>query len=142
MNRDLINARIREANDAIKVLRELVAKDFGALTDPEKFSIRYLLIQLVEATASICLHILSRIHGEEVEGYPDSFLRLGAKRIIPKDLATKLASAARLRNLLVHRYWEIIDEKVYASVKQGLKDFEEFIDRINTFCKGEERWTR
>jgi uncharacterized protein YutE (UPF0331/DUF86 family) len=40
----------------------------------------------------------------------------------------------------VHRYWEIMDEKVYASVKRGLKDFEEFIDHINNFCRGEGRW--
>ncbi|MCD6248374.1 MAG: DUF86 domain-containing protein [Hadesarchaea archaeon] len=95
----------------------------------------------MEATAGICLHILLRVHGEEAEGYPDSFLRLGAKHVIPQELATKLASAARLRNLLVHRYWEIEDEKVYASVERGLKDFEDFINRINNFCRGGGRWT-
>jgi len=135
VDRDLINARIREANDALQLLREITMRDFVASGVHEKLSVRYLLIQLVEATASVCVHILSRVYGEEVEGYPDSFLRLGAKHIIPGDLATKLASAARLRNLLVHRYWEIIDEKVYVSVKQGLKDFVDFIDCIGNFLK-------
>jgi len=135
VDRDLLNARVREANDALQLLREITAKDFESFTVHEELSIRYLLIQLVEATASICIHILSRVYGEEVEGYPDSFLRLETKRIIPKDLATKLASAARLRNLLVHRYWEIMDEKVYLSVKQGLNDFVDFIHHIENFLR-------
>jgi uncharacterized protein YutE (UPF0331/DUF86 family) len=46
-----------------------------------------------------------------------------------------LASAARLRNLLVHRYWVISDERVYESVKSGLKGFEEFITCVRVFLK-------
>ncbi len=36
----------------------------------------------------------------------------------------------RLRNLLIHRYWEIDDERVYMSVKLGLRDSEEFMRRM------------
>jgi uncharacterized protein YutE (UPF0331/DUF86 family) len=46
--------------------------------------------------------------------------------LISEDLAAKLSSAARLRNLIVHRYWIIKDEIVYESVRGGLKDFEDF----------------
>jgi len=45
------------------------------------------------------------------------FSRLGTEGAIPKELAFKLSATARLRNLLVHRYWTISDEKVYESVK-------------------------
>ena len=133
LNRDLINTRIREANDTLQLLRSIANKDFKSLTDHEKLSLRYLLIQLVEATAGICTHVLLKAYGEESEGYPDSFLRLGKRGVIPEDLAEKLASAARLRNLLVHRYWEIVDEKVHASIREGLGDFVEFINRIRGF---------
>ncbi|MEM2127271.1 MAG: HepT-like ribonuclease domain-containing protein [Candidatus Bathyarchaeia archaeon] len=51
-------------------------------------------------------------------------------------MTSRLASAARLRNLLVHRYWTIMDERVYESVKKGLKDFEEFISQIRRFQGG------
>lgn len=47
-----------------------------------------------------------------------------------------MASAARLRNLLVHRYWVISDEKVYESVKEGLKDFGVFISYVIKFLAG------
>jgi uncharacterized protein YutE (UPF0331/DUF86 family) len=136
VNEEQIEARIREINDAIEMLRDLVAKDFEELIVYEKLSMRYLLIQSVEAASSICMHILLGVFNERVEGFPECFTRLGAKGIIPSDLASGLSSAARLRNLLVHRYWVIIDERVYESAKDGLKDFEDFTTHIRKFLAG------
>jgi len=68
-------------------------------------------------------------------GFPECFGRLGGKGVIPGDLASKLSSAARLRNLLVHRYWVINDEKVYESVKKGVKDFEVFVVHVRGFLR-------
>ena len=127
INDEYVEARIREINDAIQMLKQLTTKDFGELTVYEKFSMRYLIIQLVEAASSICVHILLGVYKEKVEGFPECFIRLGTKGIISENLAEKLSSVARLRNLLVHRYWIIEDKKVYESVKSGLKDFEHFI---------------
>jgi uncharacterized protein YutE (UPF0331/DUF86 family) len=135
INEEIIEARIREINDALQTLKLLKAKTFKGLTLHEKLSMRYLIIQLVEATSSICMHILLNLFNEKPEGFPECFTRLGVKGIIPQRLSTKLASAARLRNLLVHRYWEIDDTKVYNSVKKGLKDFEEFVLCMREFLK-------
>jgi len=135
INVELIEARIREINDAIQILKDLIAKEFDKLTLHEKLSMRYLVIELVEAASSICVHILVNLYNERPEGYPDCFMRLSVKGIISEDLAKKLASAARLRNLLVHRYWFVDDEKVYESVKKGLKDFEEFIICMRSFLR-------
>ncbi|MFH2110831.1 MAG: HepT-like ribonuclease domain-containing protein [Candidatus Bathyarchaeota archaeon] len=64
-------------------------------------------------------HLLSRLFDERAEGYADCFKRLGERKAIAEELAGRLASAARLRNLLVHRYWEIDDRRVYSSIKGG-----------------------
>jgi len=128
-----INARIGEINDALQILGDILAKRFEELTLYERLSLRYLVIQLVEASASICVRILSSFYNEVAEGFPQCFARLGAKGVLPEDLASRLASAARLRNLLVHRYWAISDERVYESVKNGLRDFEEFVARVRAF---------
>jgi len=132
---EVVEARIREIRDALDILKNIVSKNFSELTLYEKLSIRYLVIQLVEAAASICVHILLNVYGEIVEGFPECFVRLKFKGIIPEDLALNLASVARLRNLLVHRYWVISDEKVYESVKRELKDFEKFIFYIRKFVE-------
>lgn len=128
-----VEARIREINDAMQLLKCILAKRFEELTVYEKLSARYLVIQMVEASASICIRILLNNYNETVESFPQCFTRLGSKDILPEELVSRLASAARLRNLLVHRYWVISDEKVYESIKNGLKDFEEFITRIRGF---------
>jgi len=133
VNEELIEARIREINDAVQMIRDLVARDFGRLTIYEKLSIRYLVIQLIEAASSICMHLLISVFNEKVEGFPECFTRLGVRDVIPSSLAQRLSSAARLRNLLVHRYWIIVDEKVYESVKGGLDDFESFISEVRAF---------
>jgi uncharacterized protein YutE (UPF0331/DUF86 family) len=132
-----MEARIREINDALQFLKSMLTKQFEELTIYERLSLRYLAIQLVEASASICIRILLSVYNEAVEGFPQCFMRLGAKGVIPEGLASRLASAARLRNLLVHRYWVISDEKVYESVKNGLRDFEEFTMHVRVFLKKE-----
>ncbi len=135
VNKELLEARFREINDASQMLRELLMKGFHSLSFHEKLSMRYLIIQAVEASSSICLHILYGVYDERAEGFPQCFDRLGQKGIIPSHLASELASSARLRNLLVHRYWEIDDEKVFKSLEENLEDFEKFISHIRWFME-------
>lgn len=136
VDRDLVEARVREIHDAVRLLEELTARGFEELTLHEKLSMRYLVIQLVEAAASICVHLLAEGFDERAESYPGCFARLGELGIVPRDLAARLAAAARLRNLLVHRYWAIDDRRVYESVREGLRDFEEFAKLVRRVLEG------
>jgi len=58
-----------------------------------------------------------------------------SKGIVPEELASKLSSAARLRNLLVHRYWVINDQEVYESVRKRLEDFNVFVAHVRRFLE-------
>lgn len=136
VDRDLVEARVREIHDAVRLLEELTARGFEELTLHEKLSMRYLVIQLVEAAASICVHLLAEGFDERAESYPGCFARLGELGIVPRDLAARLAAAARLRNLLVHRYWAIDDRRVYESVREGLRGFEEFAKLVRRVLEG------
>jgi len=40
---------------------------------------------------------------------------------------------ARFRNLLVHRYGKIDDERIWTILQEDLKDFELFISKIERF---------
>jgi len=136
LNEEHVEARIREINDSVQMLKDIMSKGFRELSVHEKLSMRYLLIQLVEAASSICMHILLSAFNEGAEGFPECFIRLGVKDVIPQDLASRLASAARLRNLLVHRYWVINDEKAYGGIKKGVEDFQAFIMYVRRFLRG------
>ncbi len=37
---------------------------------------------------------------------------------------------ARFRNILVHRYWEIEDEKILGYARNNLEDFDQFLKSI------------
>jgi len=76
------------------------------------------------------------VFNERPEGFPECFGRLGVKGVIPEGLASRLVAAARLMNLLVHRYWVVDDEKVYESVKRGLEGFLSFTLHARAFLEG------
>jgi len=95
------------------------------------YTLRYLLIEAVEAMANICNHILTRLKGQVPKGYPDCFEKLSDAGIITKELGNKLRKVASLRNIIIHKYWEIDDRKVFNSAKVNINDFEEFLKQIN-----------
>ena len=136
LNPDAAEARFREINEALTDLRGLLGKNFEELSVHERMSMRYLVIQIVEAAASISVHLLSRLFDERAEGYADCFRRLGERKAIAEGLAERLASAARLRNLLVYRYWEIDDRRIYSSIEEGVEDFEAFKRDVRSFMEG------
>jgi len=50
-------------------------------------------------------------------------------------MSEKIKSMKGFRNILVHRYGEIDDDLVYEEIKNGLKDFEEFEKKIESFLE-------
>ena len=94
----------------------------------EKYSLRYHVVVLVEALASICLHISIEGFGREPRSYPECFKLLEEKGLI--DCSEDLVKMARLRNILIHRYWIIDDEKVYDSIKKNFSCVEKLIESV------------
>ena len=57
---------------------------------------------------------------------------LGERGIIPRDLATAMRRFAGLGNLLVHRYWEVDDARLYRELKEeGLKTLRRFLRYVH-----------
>jgi uncharacterized protein YutE (UPF0331/DUF86 family) len=50
--------------------------------------------------------------------------------LLPSSLASRLAAAASLRNLLTHGYRVVDDRRVYESARRGVGDFREFISYV------------
>jgi uncharacterized protein YutE (UPF0331/DUF86 family) len=64
----------------------------------------------------------------EPESYSDCLAYLRDKGIV--GCAEDLIKIIRMRNLLVHRYWEVDDFKVYSSVKENFRCVEEFLKTV------------
>jgi uncharacterized protein YutE (UPF0331/DUF86 family) len=128
IDRDLVKLRINDVYESISEPNRLTSKRFNEMSIDEKYSMRYNVIVLVEALASLCLHIALEHYGLRPESYAECFRgvleRLGVR------CCRDLEALARLRNLLVHRYWAVKDEIVYNSVKKNFRCVEEFIERV------------
>jgi len=129
LEKDLLNT-VSEIKSIIIMNEEVFVKE-----PKEIYALRYLLIEAVEAMANICNHILTRVTSQVPKGYPDCFEKLSEARIITKELGEKLRKLASLRNILIHKYWEIDDQKIFRSAKGNIEDFEQYLREINQFIR-------
>ncbi|MEM2688064.1 MAG: DUF86 domain-containing protein, partial [Thermoproteota archaeon] len=116
---DVLRSRISDVNSTISELQRLASKPFMQLSIDEKYSIRYNIVVLVESVVSICMHIAVEAYVKTPATYREA-VKIVAERL-NLSLAGELESLVGLRNLLVHRYWPVEDEKVYEAVKNNFK---------------------
>lgn len=93
-------------------------------------SAKYLLIVATEAVIDICNHIVARREGRAPEDYADCFAVLIDLQVINVSLAERLQRMARFRNLLVHLYWKVENERVYQIIQTALQDLDEYRQQI------------
>jgi uncharacterized protein YutE (UPF0331/DUF86 family) len=99
--------------------------------DEAVYALRYAVIEAVEAAVQIGL-ILLRETGARPASYGEVFRMLGERGIIPRDLAAAMRRFAGLGNLLVHRYWEVDDARLYRELKEeGLKTLRRFMRHVH-----------
>ncbi|MDK2465155.1 MAG: DUF86 domain-containing protein [Candidatus Korarchaeota archaeon] len=91
------------------------------------YTLRMLIVEVVEAIVDVGLLL---VRGE-VETYAQVVDRLLEMGVISVGTADSLKSLIRLRNLIVHRYWEVDDLRIYREAKAGgLDSIEGFIREI------------
>jgi uncharacterized protein YutE (UPF0331/DUF86 family) len=123
---------IGEIEKALDILREYQQTEKEELISDLKAlgSVKYYLILAIEACVDISNHIIAKEHIGVPESYSDCFKILGKRDIVPEEPSEKLMNMAKFRNLLVHLYWRVDDEKIYKILQSELGDFEEFIKQI------------
>ncbi len=118
--------------DQIEQIFEGGVKNF--LSDIKNpLALKYLLVEVVEAIADICQHLLAKTKGIVCEGYVDCILKAGKASIITASLSEKIRRLADLRNILIHRYWVIDDRQVYKQTMENKKYLRDFIEQIDVF---------
>jgi uncharacterized protein YutE (UPF0331/DUF86 family) len=137
INTEKIKTLGKDLFDTVSEMKSIIALEEKVYLKEQKniYSLRYLLIGAVEAMANICNHILTRVTGQVPKGYPDCFEKLSDARIIKSGLGVNLKKLASLRNILIHKYWEIDDRKVFQSAKENVGDLEEFLKQIMSYLK-------
>ena len=129
VDRDVVSARL----DLIaRLLLDL--ESAGEVTQARMESDRLLrhaveriLGQLVDLAVSINAHIVAAARGTAPATYRQSFLEVGELGVLPPELASRLARAAGLRNILAHEYVAIDVALVAAAVPEARRDFPEYL---------------
>ena len=133
VNKERIAALIGEIEKALGVLKEFAVVEKEELLGDLKSlgSVKYFLITGIEACSDICNHISSKERWGIPDSYASCFTTLRDNGVISAEFAGKLVNMAKFRNLLVHFYRKIDDEKVYEFLQSELTVFQDYIDVIS-----------
>lgn len=125
-------ADILEAKSEILKLMDTGKETFLA-DKKNSLALKYLLIEVVEAIADICQHLLAKAKGVACNGYVDCIVKAGEHGLIKADLSNKLRRLADLRNSLIHRYWIIDDDELYTQCAANVSDLSDFTGQVSAF---------
>lgn len=103
----------------------------GYLTDEEAVAAsKYLLVTAIEDVLSVANHIIASEGWRSPADYGDAFAVLREHEVVSRDLAARLSSMARFRNLLVHVYADVDDARVHRFLQADLGDFDDFATAV------------
>ena len=127
-----IKSRIAEINESLEKIRKYASLSNTEFWNDERniLSVKHLLLVCIEACGTICVHISAKKLHKAASSFTECFEILQDGGIVNKDLAEKLRNMARFRNILVHHYWKIDDEKVLEYARNNLEDFSLFLKAV------------
>ena len=121
-----------EALGKLKRLAEHSHREF--LEHYEKIdSAKYNFIVTIESLIDICNRIIAKQKLGSPEDYADVVRLMKGKGVIEETLAQWLIQMVKFRNMLVHVYWKIENDKVYQYLTENLEDFESFKKAIRAY---------
>jgi uncharacterized protein YutE (UPF0331/DUF86 family) len=92
------------------------------------------LIQLiVECALDINSHVLVESGKRPPEDYTSSFIRVAEIKLISPELAQRIKGSGGMRNILVHEYMDIDDEKVYKIIPTAISYYKEYIKQVDNY---------
>lgn len=122
--RSLLDRILGELGD----LRRLAAlSDDELIMDPDKMAaVKYRMVVSVEAAIDVAEHVIASEGWPAPDSFAEAFATLGTKGWLSERLSLAMQDAARFRNLLVHGYAEVDDERVREILRENLEDLSEF----------------
>lgn len=124
-----VQAKLRLLDELLDVLRELGQVTGDRLrSDPiVRLALERVLTQGVDLVAAVCTHVVSAQGLRTASTYRAAVEDAAAAGFVDAGLATSLASAVGMRNLLVHEYAEVDLDLLAAAVPTAIGDFGAFV---------------
>lgn len=131
MSPHIVKSKTEQLALLLNDLREYEHISYEDFLDKDHYAVERLLELLVITASDATIHVLSMAGVETPMTLRTTFLRAGELKIIPEDLAQRVAAAAGLRNLIVHAYTKIDLKMVYDSIRPALIDFSELATTLS-----------
>jgi len=134
---DLIRRKLSRLNMYLERLKPILQKKLEDYKSDFylKFSTERLIQLIVECASDINNHVVVETENRPPEDYSVSFIKASDVGLISRELAERLKGSAGMRNILVHEYMDIDDEKVYNAIPLAIKDYREYIKQVEEFLE-------
>ena len=118
--------RVRRLLGLLERYRDLLAAD-----EPDPYRRRHLIQTCAQICIDLASHVISSDGHRVPRSYADTFRVLAEAGVLDDALARRLAALAGARNVIVHLYAEVDDERLAALIRGGgLDDLGAFAARI------------
>jgi uncharacterized protein YutE (UPF0331/DUF86 family) len=127
-----LQARLSKLDEIVQFLREIGVGDLSVLGE----SLRDMLaaeraLQVgAELIFDIGNHILSAQFGAHATDYQNIVNRLAQRKVISDSLCARLQGLGGFRNVLVHAYMELDQDRVLENLAKAPQDFGDFMSEI------------
>ena len=135
IDRELVTRKVVLIGGDLEELRKLAAPGLGAyLADPYKEILdERFLERMISRMIDINDHIITGSDRPPPRDYHDSFTELGKLGVLDPGFASRIASAAGLRNRIIHEYNEIQPDKVFETIQSALADLPVYPQAVLSF---------
>jgi len=128
----VVTTRLRKLDSYLHSLRQIQEIPLDEYLEND--NIQTIVERKLQLAIQVCMDIASYLIGQLALMAPDEpenvFAALGRESIISNELAQRMVSMVRFRNILVHDYLEINPHIVYHNLMEELGDFDQFAQEI------------
>jgi uncharacterized protein YutE (UPF0331/DUF86 family) len=136
IDRDKVTAYISEIKVSLDNLKNYATLDRqGFLSSPVSIrDTKYCFIIAGQAAIDLCYHLTAKLLKKAPSDYGNCFELLDETGKFNEETLRCMANMAKFRNLLVHHYIKVDDERVYDKLNE-IDCFERFIQELEDIVK-------
>lgn len=136
LNPEVINERLREIDENLKILEELRKTDReNFLKEPKVYKLAERCLEVsIQALLDICHYLIANNQWTKPTTNKEAIEVVARNNVIPEEFAKRILPLAGLRNILIHEYIKIDPKRLYVQL-QNLADFREFQRYVIAYLK-------
>lgn len=132
---DLLRRKLSRLNMYLERLKPISERSLEEYKKDSylKYSAERLIQLIVECASDINNHVVVEKKERPPEDYSSSFIKAAEVGLLSRDLAERIKHSGGMRNILVHEYMDVDDEKVYKTIPVAIRDYKEYIKQVVEF---------